>query len=199
MTGAPNPHVQRPQPTRPQRRRAPSPPTPGPQRGRTSPRPTPYATPPSRSQPSAITGKGSAFSSHTFPRSRARNLFSDFAAYLPSLLVSRVPSPRPRSPSPDILLEFYTHTRHPLNLRKHLTILPSWGMKSEEERKGVCHLLWVGGAFTSEVQKLRDYESLLLLYCWCVPKPQHLSHVPLPWGILESGSKEKEKKTQRPF
>lgn len=138
MTGAPNPHAQRPQPTRPQRRRAPSSPTPEPQRGRTTPRPTPYATPPSRFQPSAIPGEGSAFSSHTFPRSRARNLLSDFAASLPSLLVPRVPSPRPRSPSPDILLEFYTHTRHPLNLKKHLTILPSWGMKSEEERKGEC-------------------------------------------------------------
>lgn len=139
MTGAPNPHVQRPQPTRPQRRRDPSPPTPG--RGRTSPRPTQYVSPPCRSQPSATPGEGSAFSSHTFPRSRARNLFSDFAASLPSLPVPRVPSPRPRSPSPDILLEFYRHTRHPLNLKKHLTILQSWEMKSEEERKGefICY------------------------------------------------------------
>lgn len=138
MTGAPNPYVQRPQPTKHQRRRAPSPSTPGPQTGRTNPRPTPYATPPSRSQPSAIPGEESAFSTHTFPRSRARNLFSDFAASFPSLLVPRVPSPRPRSPSPDILLEFYTHTRQPLNLKKHLTILQIWGIKSEEERKGEC-------------------------------------------------------------
>lgn len=49
-----------------------------------------------------------------------------------------VPSPPPRTPSPDVMLELYSHTRHPLDLRIHLTILPSWGVKGKKEYKGEC-------------------------------------------------------------
>lgn len=145
MTGEvwpPNPALQRPQPRRPQRRRAPSPPTSRPQRGRISSRRASSSSPPyrlpSRSEQSFIPGERSVFRNPTFPRGRARNLFSDFVASLPSLPVPRIPSPRPRSPSPDLFLELYSHTRHPLDLTSHLTILPSWGMKAEEEKTGEC-------------------------------------------------------------
>lgn len=83
-------------------------------------------------------GKGSVFRNPTFPRGRAKNLFSDFVASLPSLPVPIIPSPRPRSPSPDLFLELYSHTRHPLDLTSHLTIFPCWGMKAEEEKTGEC-------------------------------------------------------------
>lgn len=114
------------QTTRP-RRRAPSPPT---------------QPPPKQPIPS----ERSAF--NTFPRrATGRNLFEEFMSSLPRpfpLGNSRTPSlpppppPPTRSPSPDIMLELYTHTRHPLDLRTHLTILPTWSKKAEEETKGEC-------------------------------------------------------------
>lgn len=68
------------------------------------------------------------FSNHTFPR--ARNLFQYFISTFPPL-VNTFPAPpapappapvRDRSPSPDVLLEVNSYTRHPLDPRKHLTI-----------------------------------------------------------------------------
>lgn len=55
-----------------------------------------------------------------------------------SVGTSPAPSPPLRSPSPDVMLELYSHTRHPLDLRKHLTILPSWGVKGKKEQLGEC-------------------------------------------------------------
>lgn len=151
MTGAlwpPNPPLQRPRPRRPVRRSAPSPPTPAPQRGRTTPRSRyapPYAPPrqPGSQQQSVVPSERSAFRNNTFPRGRGRNLFLDFAN-LPSVIStptvrSAPPSPpRNRSPSPDVFLEIYSHTRHPLDLTSHLTILPSWASKAEKELTGEC-------------------------------------------------------------
>lgn len=104
-----------------------------------------------RVSPYPIPSEESAFSS-TLPR--ARNLFSDFIPTLPRPFPipgrSRSspptpvapPSPEipppPRVPSPDIMLELYSHTRHPLDLRTHLTILPSWAEKAEKELEGDC-------------------------------------------------------------
>lgn len=83
----------------PQRRHAPSPPRPSP---RTSSR-APYQSP--------------RQFSNRFPRGRGRgrNLFEQFMASLPRPIATPalVPPVRDRSPSPDILLEVYSHTRHP--------------------------------------------------------------------------------------
>lgn len=106
-----------------------------------SPPPPPPPAPPPRHP---ILSEGSDF--HTFPRraARGRNLFEDFVSSLPRpspLGNNTTPSPSPptiRSPSPDIMLELYSHTRHPLDLRTHLTILPTWSRKAEKETQGEC-------------------------------------------------------------
>lgn len=130
-------------PPEPRRRRAPPPPpTHRPSRGRGILRrseadgPSPYLRP------------GPAPAPISFRR--VRNLFSDF---VPDLLApgsppmvrtfpdqSRSPEPLPpsRTPSPDIMQEVYSHTRHPVDERSHLTILPSWSLKAEKEVMGEC-------------------------------------------------------------
>lgn len=125
------------QPRPRQRRPAPPPPP-------SATRSTPY--PPPR-QP-VIPSEVSAF--NTFPgaaRGRGRNLFLDFMASLPrpvhapvdSSSTTRAPSPpRTRSPSPDIFLELYSNIRHPLDLRAHQTIMPSWAKKAKKESMGEC-------------------------------------------------------------
>lgn len=72
------------------------------------------------------------------------------------LKISSLPSPRPfpvpaaeppasrRTPSPDLMQELYQHSRHPLDLRTHLTIVPSWEMKSEEKH-GECIIFYQEG------------------------------------------------------
>lgn len=113
MTGAvwpSNPPLHRPTPRRPQRRRAPLPPTNGPQRGRNALRSPRYAPPyahprqPGPQQQSVVPSERSAFGNNTFPRGRGRNLFLDFQ--IPSVIstptVRSPPSPRNRSPSPDV-------------------------------------------------------------------------------------------------
>lgn len=64
--------------------------------------------------------------------------------WLPRPIATPAPVPpvRDRSPSPDVLLIVYSHTRHPLDLRTHLTILPSWAIKAEKETQGeyiICY------------------------------------------------------------
>lgn len=147
MTGAgwpANPFLKRPRPRVPrQRRRAPSPPRPRPPRVRSSSR-SPYAPPRQRESPQRQEQQQqqqpSTFRNHTFPIARARNLFQDFVAALPRPIPTPAPapSPRTRSPSLDVFLELNAHTRHPLDLRNHLTILPSWAIKAEKESQGEC-------------------------------------------------------------
>lgn len=93
-------------------------------------------------EPTVIPSEESAFGSHNFPRAdgRGRNLFQEFMASLPrpiSATAVRSP-PRTRTPSPDIFLELYSHTRHPFDFRTHLTILPSWARKVEKKSQGEC-------------------------------------------------------------
>lgn len=92
------------------RRRAPSPPRPV-GRGRGGP----YLRP-------DIPSEDSAFGPQQAPRTPS-----------PPLLEI----PPSRSPSPDILLELYQNSRHPVDKRYHLTILPSWSRKAPKE-KGEC-------------------------------------------------------------
>lgn len=125
------------------RRRAPAPPAPlG--RGRGPERPGSYPRP-------SIPSDQSAF---VRPFGTSRNLFADFipnnespAPPPPTMVrtfpgLSRTPSPPPppasRTPSPDIFLELYEHSRHPVDTRSHLTILPSWSRVAEKEEKGEC-------------------------------------------------------------
>lgn len=49
-----------------------------------------------------------------------------------------LPPPPSRSPSPDILLELYQHSRHPVDDRSHLTTIPSWSRKADKEERGEC-------------------------------------------------------------
>lgn len=134
------------------RRRAPSPPRPV---GRGGPyvRPTTYS-------------EDSAFARPSLPFVRARNPFADFIPNIesppspppamvrtfpgPSAVTQSLPppprTPSPplpelppsREPSPDIMLELYQHTRHPIDSRNHLTILPSWSRKAVKEEMGEC-------------------------------------------------------------
>lgn len=136
------------------RRRAPSPPRPV-GRGRGGP----YVRP-------TIPSEDSAFGRPSLPFARARNLFADFIPNIesppspppmvrtfpgpPAVLTSqpvalpRTPSPPlpelppSREPSPDIMLELYQHSRHPIDSRNHLTILPSWSKKAVKEELGEC-------------------------------------------------------------
>lgn len=132
-----NPALQpRPEPRR-QRRRAPLPPRRG--RGRGILRPIPVR-PGTQQQGPPVSFQ------------RVRNLFSDF---VPNILppsppmVNTFPGPRTpspeleplppsRTPSPDVFQEVYSHTRHPVDERSHLTIVPSWAMKADQERDGEC-------------------------------------------------------------
>lgn len=85
----------------------------------------------------------SEFSHHTFPR--ARNVFQDVVSTLPPLVNTSPAPPAParvRSPSTDVLLEVYSYTRHPLDLRKHLTVLPTWASKAETELTGECFICY---------------------------------------------------------
>lgn len=104
---------------------------------RTGPRASPYLPPaqqldqpPRRQQPPSS-------GNNTFPRT-ARNLFQDVIPTLPrpNLLPAEPTSSR-RTPSPDVMQELYQHFRHPLDLRTHLTIVPSWAKKTEEKH-GEC-------------------------------------------------------------
>lgn len=128
------------------RRRAPSPPRPV-GRGRGGP----YVRP-------TIPSKDSAFGRPSLPFARARNLFADFVPNIqsppsPPPMVRTFPGPPQaprtpspplaeippsRTPSPDIVLELYQHSRHPVDDRSHLTIIPSWAIKAEKEEKGEC-------------------------------------------------------------
>lgn len=134
-------------PLDPRRRRAPPPPRPrGTGRGRGILRNETYnRSPVIPSQQSAFV-RPSSFQ-------RARNLFADFIHNLrppsPPPMVRTFPgpqtlSPEPqplppsRSPSPDVFQELYQHSRHPVDNRAHLTIVPSWGLKVEKEEKGEC-------------------------------------------------------------
>lgn len=137
---APEPHR-----ARVRRRRAPSPPRPV-GRGRGGP----YLRP-------DIPSEDSAFGRTSVPFARARNLFADFIPNIqsppsPPPMVRTFPGPQQaprtpspplleippsRSPSPDILLELYQNSRHPVDKRYHLTILPSWSRKAPKE-KGEC-------------------------------------------------------------
>lgn len=138
---ASNPPLQPPPEAR--RRRAPPPPPPGPSRGRGILRrrsaaegASPYLRP--GTQPAPISFQ------------RVRNLFSDFVPDLlapgsppmvrtfPGPSTSPEPLPPSRTPSPDIMQEVYSHTRHPVDERSHLTILPSWALKAEKEVHGEC-------------------------------------------------------------
>ncbi|XP_052691630.1 uncharacterized protein LOC128169552 [Crassostrea angulata] len=142
------------------RRRAPSPPR-AIGRGRGGP----YPVGRGRSGvhiPSTIPSERSAF---LRPFQRARNLFADFIPNIdsppspppmvrtfpgpPGVTQSLPPPPRTpspplpdlpasREPSPDIMLELYEHTRHPVDPRTHLTILPSWSKKAIKEEMGEC-------------------------------------------------------------
>lgn len=86
--------------------------------------------PPRRQQP---TSSGN----NTFPRT-AKILFQDVIPTLPrpNLLLAEPPSQR-RTPSIDVMQELYQHSRHPLDLRTHLTIASSWAKKAEEKH-GEC-------------------------------------------------------------
>lgn len=139
---AANPPLQ--PPPEPRRRRAPPPPpTRQPSRGRGILRrseadgASPYLRP--APAPAAISFR------------RARNLFSDFVPNLlapgsPPPMVRTFPGPaqspeplRPsRTPSPDVMQEVYSHSRHPVDERSHLTILPSWALKADKEQMGEC-------------------------------------------------------------
>lgn len=114
-----------PQATPPRRRRAPSPPI---GRGRGILRNSPYLRP-----PGGIPSDQSAFRPVIH---RARNLFTDFVPNIMSA-GSRSPSPQPLPPD-DIFQEVYSHTRHPIDDRSHLTVIPSWAIKAEEEKRGEC-------------------------------------------------------------
>lgn len=103
---------------------------------------SPYARPPIPSEQSAFVRP---------PFQRARNLFADFIPNMPPSPPPMVrpfpepaasPGPQPlppsRSPSPDIFQEIYSHGRHPIDNRSHLTIIPSWAIKAEKEVVGEC-------------------------------------------------------------
>lgn len=105
-----------------------------------------------------IPSEDSAFGRPSLPFLRARNLFADFIPNIqsppsPPPLVQAFPGPQQpprtpspplpdippsRSPSPDIMLELYQHSRHPIHNRSHLTIIPSWSRKAPKEEKGEC-------------------------------------------------------------
>lgn len=141
----PAPRARRPAPSPPRTAAASRSPTSRPeQRGRTAARRSPYLIP----------SEGPAFSN---PLSWPRNLFADLMSTLlrpfpipaagsrsrsspPTSVAPPSPEtpPPPRTPSPDIMLELYSHSRHPLDLRTHLTILPSWAQKAEKEKRGEC-------------------------------------------------------------
>lgn len=138
---ATNPPLQ--PPPEPRRRRTPPPPRPR-GRGRGILRPaavgaSPYERPGSQ-QPPAVRPPPPPFQ-------RVRNLFSDF---VPNILPAspptvrtfpspqRQPLPPSRTPSPDIMQEVYSHGRHPVDERSHLTIMPSWALKAEKEVLGEC-------------------------------------------------------------
>lgn len=131
---AANPPLQ--PPPEPRRRRAPPPPRPrGTGRGRGILRRVdtdPYNRP-------NILSERSAF---VRPLQRARNLFEDFIPNLLPVIPAPSPEPQPlppsRSPSPDVFQELYQHSRHPVDDRMHLTIVPSWGLKADKEEKGEC-------------------------------------------------------------
>lgn len=125
----PSPESQRSQSSKRQRRRAPSPPRYSPHhrnlRIRSSPRVLPYDVSPNQQQ---------QLPARTFPRGRARNLFEDSLTTLPRpfpVLAAEPPASR-KTPSPDLMQELYEHNRHPLDLRTHLTIVPSWAMKTKK-------------------------------------------------------------------
>lgn len=119
---------QRSQSSKRQRRRASSPPRYSPHqrnlRIRSSSRVLPYDVSPTQQQ---------QLPARTFPRGRPRNLFEDFLTTLPRpfpVLAAEPPASR-ETPSPDLMQELYQHNRRPLDLT-HLTIVPSWAMKSKK-------------------------------------------------------------------
>lgn len=136
-----NPPLQPPPEPR-RRRRAPLPPRPR-GRGRGILRPVP-ARPGSEQQEPTISFQ------------RVRNLFSDFIPNIlppspppPPPMVRTFPGPRAtsqelqplppsRTPSPDVFQEVYSHSRHPVDQRSHLTIMPSWAIKADKEVMGEC-------------------------------------------------------------
>lgn len=149
-----------------QRRRPPSSPRPRPHhinlRIRTEPRPSPYV-PPSR-QPLKQPRRQSLESGNTFSRTRGKNLFKEFFATLTipfplsaaAAATPPTPSP-PRTSSSDVMQEHYQHTRHPLDLRTHLTIVPSWA-KKRQEKLGKCIICYEEGKHLQI--KCRNYKSM---------------------------------------
>lgn len=99
-----------------------------------------------------------------------------------------LPPPPSRSPSPDILLELYQHSRHPVDDRSHLTIIPSWSQKADKEERGMHHLLWRERTPADPMSKLWDNESVLHLCSMCASKHQFLPDVSIPGGVLEPSS-----------
>lgn len=88
----------------------------------------------------------SAFGRPRLPFGRARNLFADFIPNIHSLpsppMVRTFPGPQqpartpsPPPPSPNIFLQLYQHSRHPVDTRSHLTIIPAWVEKPRRKRK----------------------------------------------------------------
>lgn len=62
-----------------------------------------------------------------------------------------------QDPSPDVMQEHYQHTRHPLDLRTHLTIVPSWA-KKRQEKLGKCIICYEEGKHLQI--KCRNYKSM---------------------------------------
>lgn len=104
---------------------------------RTGPRASPYLLPVQQLDQSPRRQQPPSSGNNTFPRT-ARNLFQDVIPTLPrpNLLPAEPPSRR-RTPSPDVMQELYQHSRHPLDLRTHVTVVPSWAKKAEEKH-GEC-------------------------------------------------------------
>lgn len=147
-------------------RRAPAPPAPlG--RGKGPERPQPYPRPSIPSDQSAFVRRFGT----------ARNLFANFIPNIespappPPTMVrtfpgpSRTPSPPPppaSTPSPDIFLELYKHSRHPVDTRSHSQNSPELeqGGRKRGERR-VCDMLRGQRAPANTVPELRDFKSML--------------------------------------
>lgn len=101
--------------------------------------------------------------------------------------------------SPDMFLEVYSHTRHPLDPRKHLTILPSWANKAEKERNGECIICY---GEDNHLQISCKRCQTIKVCCRCVVGIyQSIYFCPVCRFKDEFLAEEKKirKKTQRPF
>lgn len=97
-----------------------------------------------------------------------------------------LPPPPSRSPSPDILLELYQHSRHPVDDRSHLTIIPSWNRKADKEERGEC-IICFGEKEHLQIQCQNC--GTMKVCCICVVwVHQFLPDVSIPGGVLEPSS-----------